>query len=86
MIIFIQILYKDFSKNIKKYNLRPITFHELRHTSISHMIEWGNTIHVISRKVGHSSVQVTDSIYFHFFEDEFIQALTSMDDIFEKVQ
>lgn len=77
---------KIFQKIIKKYNLRPITFHELRHTSISHMIERGIPIQVISRKVGHSSVQVTDSIYSHFFEDEFIQASTSMDDIFEKVQ
>lgn len=26
---------------------------------------------IISRKVGHSSVQTTDRIYSHFFEDEF---------------
>ena len=25
----------------------------------------------ISRKVGHSSVQITDRVYSHFFEDEF---------------
>ena len=36
------------------------------------------------RKVGHSSVQVIDAYYSHFFEDEFKQAANSMSDIFKK--
>ena len=30
-----------------------------------------NVTQIISRKVGHSSVQTTDRVYSHFFEDEF---------------
>ena len=71
---------------VKKYNLKYITFHGLRHTGISHMIARGFQAQIISRKVGHSSVQVTDAYYSHFFEDEFKQAANSMSDIFEKVQ
>lgn len=77
---------KILKKVIKKYNLRYITFHGLRHTGISHMIARGFQAQIISRKVGHSSVQVTDAYYSHFFEDEFKQAANSMNDIFEKVQ
>ena len=77
---------KIFQKIIKKYNLKHLTFHGLRHSGISHMIECGVPISVISRKVGHSSVQVTDTYYSHFFESEFKQAASSMDDIFEKAQ
>ena len=77
---------KMFQKIIKKYNLKHLTFHGLRHSEISHMIKCGVPISVISRKVGHSSVQVTDTYYSHFFESEFKQAANSMNDIFEKAQ
>ena len=87
MEIFILILQlKYFKKIIKKYNLKPLTFHGLRHSGTSHMIECEVPISVISRKVGHSSVQVTDTYYSHFFESEFKQAANFMNDIFEKAQ
>ena len=50
------------------------------------MIARGFQAQIISRKVGHSIFQVTDTYYSHFFEDEFKQAANSMNDIFEKVQ
>ena len=56
---------------IKKHNLKRITFHGLRHTNVTLMISKGIQTQIISRKVGHSSVQTTDRIYSHFFEDEF---------------
>lgn len=43
---------KILKKVIKKYNLRYITFHGLRHTGISHMIARGFQAQIISRKVG----------------------------------
>ena len=56
---------------IKKHNLKRITFHGLWHTNVTLMISKGIQTQIISRKVGHSSVQTTDRIYSHFFEDEF---------------
>lgn len=50
------------------------------------MISKGVQSQIVSRKVRHSSVQVTDTYYSHFFEDEFKQAANSMSDVFEKVQ
>lgn len=69
-----KILYKIIEKN----NLKKITFHGLRHTNVSLLIAQGIQPQVISRKVGHSSVQVTDKYYSHFIEDEFRQATNSI--------
>ncbi len=71
---------KIFKKIFKKYNLREITFHGLRHTSVSLMIRKRIQPQLISRKVGHSSAQTTDRIYSHFFEDEFRDVPNIMDD------
>lgn len=62
---------KILGKIINKYGLKKITFHGLRHTNVTLMIAKGIQTQIISRKVGHSSVQTTDRVYSHFFEDEF---------------
>jgi integrase len=62
---------KILGKIIDKYGLKKITFHGLRHTNVTLMIAKGIQTQIISRKVGHSSVQTTDRVYSHFFEDEF---------------
>lgn len=72
---------KIFKKILKKYNLREIKFHSLRHTTVSLMIRKGIQPQLISRKVGHSSVQTTDRIYSHFFEDQFKDVPNVMDDL-----
>ena len=76
---------KILDKIIKKYNLKRITFHGLRHTNVSLMISKGIQVQIISRKVGHSSIQITDKIYSHFFDDEFKDVANIMDDVFSKV-
>ena len=65
---------------IKKHNLKGFTFHGLRHTNVTLMISKGIQTQIISRKVGHSSVQTTDRIYSHFFEDEFKDVANVMEE------
>ena len=77
---------KIYDNIIKKNNLKRITFHALRHTSISLMISKGIQIQVISKKAGHSSVQVTDSIYSHFFDSEFQKCANEMDNILKQAK
>ena len=77
---------KIFKKLIKKYNLKKIKFHALRHTSISLMISKGIQTQVISKKAGHSSVQITHSTYSHFFDDEFKKCADEMDSILREAQ
>ena len=73
-----------FETIIKKYNLKRITFHALRHTSISLMISKGIQVQVISKKAGHSSVQVTHNTYSHFFDSEFKKCASEMDNILQE--
>lgn len=70
---------KILEKIIKKYNLKRITFHGLRHTSISLQISSGIQSQIISKRAGHSSVAITDKIYSHFFESEFKDVANKMD-------
>lgn len=70
---------KVLDKIIKKYNLKRITFHGLRHTSISLQISSGIQAQIISKRAGHSSVSVTHNIYSHFFDNEFKEVADRMD-------
>lgn len=70
---------KILEKLIKKYNLKRITFHGLRHTSISLQITSGIQSQIISKRAGHSSVSVTHDIYSHFFDNGFKEIADKMD-------
>ena len=72
-----------FKKIIKKYNLKRISFHGLRHTSASLLISEGIQHQIISRRMGHSSVSVTDKVYSHFFDEEFKDVANKINNVFE---
>ena len=65
---------------IKKHNLKRISFHGLRHTSISLQISSGIQAQIISKRAGHSSISTTHSIYSHFFDNEFKDVANKMND------
>lgn len=71
---------KILDKIIKKHNLKRITFHGLRHTSISLQIAKGVQPQIISKRAGHSNVTVTHAIYSHFFANEFENVAEVLDD------
>ncbi len=71
--------YKILKQIIKKYNLKDITFHGLRHTSISLQINSGIQTQIISKRAGHSNVSITHNIYSHFFDNEFKDVANKMD-------
>lgn len=52
--------WQDFQE---KYNLRKITFHDIRHTHAGILFFLGVNIKVISQRLGHKSVQTTEKIY-----------------------
>jgi len=59
-----------FERIIKKHNLKRIPFHSLRHTSISLLSSLGVPIQEISERAGHSSIEITNRIYNHVYEDD----------------
>ncbi len=72
--------YKILKHVIKKYNLKDITFHGLRHTSISLQISSGIQTQIISKRAGHSNISITHNIYSHFFDSEFKEVANKMND------
>ena len=61
------------------FSKKRITFHWLRHTSISLQISSGIQSQIISKRAGHSSVSVTHNIYSHFYDNGFKEVADKMD-------
>ena len=67
--IYPDTLSKKFKKIIKDNNLKKITFHELRHTNASLLINSNIDINSVSKRLGHSDTSITMEIYTHAFEE-----------------
>lgn len=59
----------------KKYNLKPITTHGLRHTHCSLLFEAGASIKEVQDRLGHSDVQTTLNIYAHVSKEKKTSAI-----------
>lgn len=61
-----------FNKFLKEHSIpaigKPITSHWLRHTHASFLLAAGIPIDMISRRLGHESVQITQRVYLHVIE------------------
>jgi integrase len=55
-----------FTSFIEKHALKKITFHNLRHLFSNFLRDNGETMDIISRAMGHSSIEVTEK---HYLED-----------------
>lgn len=54
-----------FKRFIDRYNLRPIRYHDLRHSNISLLLNSGMSLKHISQWAGHSSINITADTYAH---------------------
>jgi integrase len=58
-------LSREFKQLLKKAGLPSIRFHDLRHTSISFLLEMGLPVNTVQHRAGHSRASVTVDIYGH---------------------
>ena len=58
--------------------------HDLRHTAVSLMLNNGQSLAVVSRMVGHSSVSVTADVYGHRSSSAEIQVANAMDALLQR--
>ena len=56
---------KEFKKCIADAGVSVIRFHDLRHTAASLMLNHGVQAFIVSRRLGHSTVQITMDLYGH---------------------
>ena len=54
-----------FAKTLKKYNLKKIRFHDLRHSCASLLNAQGYTLKDIQEWLGHADIQTTANTYAH---------------------
>jgi integrase len=65
-------------KIIEQTGLPYIRIHDLRHSHASYLIKNGANMYAVSRRLGHSSIQMTIDRYTHLLpdaQDEVLQAI-----------
>ena len=55
----------EFKRLLKKNGLPMIRFHDLRHTSISFLLDIGTPVNTVQQRAGHSKASVTTDTYGH---------------------
>lgn len=68
----------------KQIEITRLSFHCLRHTHASHLLASGEDISYVSKRLGHSSMDVTYGTYFHFIPLEKREALKELEKRFKK--
>jgi integrase len=56
---------REYARLIKAAEVRPITFHGLRHTCATLLLEAGVPVRVVQERLGHKRVEITLGIYTH---------------------
>lgn len=69
---------RDFKLLLKRYNLREINVHALRHTFATRALESGMNVKTLSKILGHSSVAFTLDTYAHVTEDLKFEEMAAM--------
>ncbi|WP_421924960.1 tyrosine-type recombinase/integrase [Lysinibacillus capsici] len=64
---------------LKKYNLKPITTHGLRHTHCSLLFEAGANIKEVQDRLGHSDIKTTMDIYTHLTQEAKSETIRKFD-------
>lgn len=74
--------YSDwFKKLLEQYNLPPITFHKLRHSSVSFMLYKEIPAEVVAKVAGHKSTEQIRKTYGHVYDSEVYRAAKVFNDI-----
>lgn len=71
-------------KRLKMYGLPQITFHELRHTSATLLINEGVHMKTISARLGHSKIGITMDLYGHALDSADEAAANKFDHLFQQ--
>lgn len=81
-----QYITKTFTKYVKRYGFKKITFHGLRHTHASILFEGGISSNVISKRLGHARTSITDDIYIHIKPQRQKEAAEKFEELMQKTK
>ena len=74
---------KAFKSAIRALKLPDITFHDLRHTHATLLLEQKVHPKIVQERLGHSTISMTLDIYSHVLPNLQQEAANKMDDIFD---
>jgi integrase len=69
---------RQFARLVKMAGVKPITFHGMRHTCATLLLQAGEPVHVVSKRLGHARVEITLDVYAHVLPDMQQQAAATM--------
>ena len=75
---------KWFGKFIKRNNLPPLTFHQLRHTNASLLISQGVDIATIANRLGHADKSITLKTYTHVIKQQDREATIKLQNLLKQ--
>lgn len=76
---------KWFPKFLKRHGLTPLTFHGLRHTTATVLINKGIPLKNVSGRLGHADVGTTGNIYSHFLQSADRVIADTLDEFYQEV-
>jgi integrase len=69
---------RQFARLIKAAKVKRITFHGMRHTCATLLLQAGEPVHVVSKRLGHARIEITLNTYAHVLPDMQQQAAATM--------
>ncbi|EKJ3605280.1 site-specific integrase [Listeria monocytogenes] len=76
-------MFNRFLEKEENNDLTKISFHDLRHSAASFLLEQGINIKVIQNILGHSDIKVTLNTYAHITEDGYSEAAKTFDNFYK---
>lgn len=73
---------KKYRELLAEHQLKPVRFHDLRHTHATLLLLEHVAVKVVSERLGHSSVNITQDIYSHVLPEMQQEAAAAIDRIF----
>ena len=70
---------------MKHINIPPIRFHALRHTYATRLFEAGVPPKTVQELMGHADISTTMNIYTHVMENEKVEAVDKINNLFIEV-
>ncbi len=75
-------LSEKFGDNISRYNLPKITFHSLRHSYATIMLNQNAPLKIVSTLLGHARISTTADVYMKVVDEKKMEAAKMIDEVF----
>jgi len=72
----------NFRSFIKSHGFKHVTFHDLRHTHATHLLEQNIHPKIVSERLGHSTIALTMNTYSHVMPTMQEEAANKVDELF----